>query len=75
MEEVRKVFESEGGPSGPPPFDEKNAVGTAVLDGSKQQVVDLDLKPGKYVLACFINDRKGGPPHVAMGMVNEVDVR
>ncbi len=31
--------------------------------------------PGKYSLVCFIEDRKGGPPHVAKGMVGETTVR
>ncbi len=59
---------------GPPPFDEKNSFGTTVIDGGQRQVVDLHLKPGKYAVVCFIQDRKGGPPHVAKGMVSEVTV-
>lgn len=40
------------------------------------QITELDLaRKGKYALLCFVSDRKGGPPHVAKGMVAEVTVR
>jgi len=70
--DLKKFFDSEG--KGPPPFEEKGMFSTAVIDGGQRQVVDLDLKSGKYALVCFIQDRKGGPPHVAKGMVSEVTV-
>lgn len=70
--DLKKFFDSEG--KGPPPFDEKGGFETAVIDGGQRQVVDLDIKPGKYALVCFIQDRKGGPPHVAKGMVSELTV-
>ncbi len=41
-----------------------------------EQVTDIELKqPGKYALICFIQDRKGGPPHVMKGMIKEVEVQ
>jgi hypothetical protein len=46
-----------------------------VIDGGESQVIDLQLKKGNYALVCFIQDRKGGPPHAAKGMVSEADVR
>ena len=70
--DLKKFFESEG--KGPPPFEEKGMFSTAVIDGGQRQVIDLDLKSGKYALVCFIQDRKGGPPHVAKGMLSEVTV-
>jgi hypothetical protein len=73
--DVRKVAASEGEPKGPPPFDEKAGVDTAVLEGGKTQAVELEFKKkGKYALMCFIPDRQGGPPHVAKGMVSEATV-
>jgi hypothetical protein len=69
--DVRRFFESE---KGKPPFEEKETRNTAVIEGGESQLVDLDLKPGRYVLLCFITDRKGGPPHVAKGMIDEVEV-
>ncbi len=37
-------------------------------------MTDLELKKGKYALICFIQDRKGGAPHIAKGMINELVV-
>lgn len=72
--DLKTAFQSEDG--GPPPFVEGTESSTAVIDGGIQQVTELDLAgPGKYALVCFIQDRKGGPPHVAKGMITEVDVR
>lgn len=48
---------------------------TSVLERGQKQVVRLRLRPGKYALLCFVPDRKGGPAHVAKGMVDEITVR
>ena len=78
LAEVKK-FVSEGGsggpPPGPPPFDFKKGVGTTVIDGGIAQNVELDLPAGKYAVLCFIQDRKGGKPHVAKGMLDEVEIK
>ncbi len=71
-EDVEQAFKTE---KGEPPFDEKGFQSTAVLEGGEGQLVTLDLKPGRYVLFCFITDRQGGPPHALKGMVDEVEVR
>jgi hypothetical protein len=71
-EDVEEAFKSE---KGQPPFDEEGFLSTAVLEGGEGQLVTLDLKPGRYVLFCFITDRQGGPPHALKGMVDEVEVR
>ncbi len=70
-EDVEEFFESE---KGKPPFEEKGFQSTAVIEGGEGQLVTLDLKPGRYVLFCFISDRQGGPPHALKGMVDEVEV-
>lgn len=70
-EDAEKFFKTE---QGAPPMEEKGTVSTAVLEGGEGQLVTLDLKPGRYALYCFITDRKGGPPHVFKGMVDEVEV-
>jgi hypothetical protein len=70
-EDVERAFKSE---KGKPPFDEKTFKSTAVIEGGEGQLVTLDLKPGRYVLFCFISDRQGGPPHALKGMVDEVEV-
>jgi hypothetical protein len=72
IEEVRKFLETE---KGEPPLEREGEDGTSVIDGGRKQVVDLNLRSGKYALVCFINDRKGGPPHTAKGMLNELTVR
>lgn len=74
LADVKKAFSREGESSGPPPVDFESAVGTAVLEGGTKQVTSLELKPGKYALVCFISDRKGGPPHVAKGMITEASI-
>jgi len=70
-EDVEQFFKSE---QGKPPFEEKGFQSTAVLEGGEGQLVTLDLKPGRYVLFCFITDRQGGPPHALKRMVDEVEV-
>lgn len=59
---------------GKPPFEDKDVHSTAAVEGGESQLVTLDLKPGRYVLLCFISDRQGGPPHAFKGMVEEVEV-
>ena len=75
IEDVKKFATSEGQSEGPPPVDFENGVATAVIDGGQAQVAELEFKKGKYALLCFITNREGGPPHVAMGMVDELDVK
>lgn len=71
-DDVERFFKSE---KGKPPFEEKAFESTAVIEGGEGQLVTLDLKPGRYVLFCFISDRTGGPPHALKGMVDEVEVQ
>jgi hypothetical protein len=73
--EVREFLQSEGeGAGGPPPLDFEQAVGTSVLDGGRDQIAELDFEAGRYALVCFITDRAGGPPHVAKGMLREIEI-
>jgi plastocyanin len=73
--EVREAFKREQG-GAEPPLDFENPSSTARIDGGTEQITELDLeKPGKYALLCFVSDRKGGPPHVAQGMIAEITVR
>ena len=74
LEDV-KAFATGEDESGPPPVDFENEVISGVLDGGSKQTMRLGLKPGRYALICFASDRRGGPPHVARGMVTEVTVR
>ena len=72
VEDVKKALKSR---KGPPPIDEKATTGTPVLDGKGRQVVELELKKGKYALICFVPDRKGGPPHAVKGMIAAAEVK
>jgi hypothetical protein len=73
IDDVRAFIRTE---KGEPPLDENdpNGFDSPVLDGGEKQVLTLKLKKGSYALMCFIPDRKGGPPHVAKGMVSEAVV-
>jgi hypothetical protein len=69
--DVEKALKSE---NEAPPIDEKGSQSTAVIEGGESQLVNFNLKPGRYALLCFISDRQGGPPHAFKGMVDEVEV-
>jgi len=76
--DVKKFFTTQGRPSGPPPIDFESGAGTAALDGDTAQVTDLVLrKAGTYAVVCFLTDRDGKDPkpHLAAGMLTEVDVK
>jgi hypothetical protein len=72
IEEVEKAITGKG--AGEPPLDEKGTQSTAVIEGGESQLIDLNLKPGKYALLCFISDRQGGPPHAVKGMIDEIEI-
>ena len=73
LAEVREAFMKEGGADAP--LDFAHVAYTARIDGGTKQITELDLdKAGKYALLCFVSDRKGGPPHVAQGMIAEITV-
>lgn len=74
LAKVREFLLSEGAPEGPPPLDFEGGVGTAVLDGGREQIAELEFQAGRYALICFITDRAGGPPHVAKGMLREIEI-
>lgn len=70
-----KKFLTSDNASGSPPFEgEGPTTSTAVLDSGVKQVFGANLQAGKYALVCFLPDRTGGAPHVAKGMITEVDV-
>lgn len=74
LAKVRKAFRKEGGAE--PPLDYEHASYTARIAGGTRQITELALdKPGKYALLCFVSNRRGGPPHVAQGMIAEITVR
>jgi hypothetical protein len=70
--DVEKAFKSE---KGKPPIEEEGSTNSAVIEGGETQLIDLDLKPGRYAFYCFITDRQGGPPHALKGMVDEFEIK
>jgi hypothetical protein len=71
IDDVATFFEEE---EGRPPVDFGSGQFTSVLEGGDEQVSAAELEQGRYALICFISDREGGPPHVEMGMLDEVEV-
>jgi hypothetical protein len=72
IEDVRNFVRTEKGED---PLSEEGGFDTAIIDGGVKQVVEGEARSGAtYALMCFIPDRKGGPPHVAKGMISEAKV-
>ena len=61
--------------TGPPPVDTEVTRETAVLEGGERQVTQMHLAAGRYAVICFVRNRRGGPTHLELGMINEVRVR
>jgi hypothetical protein len=57
---------------GPPPAHFLGGV-TAIAPG-QTNVLSLALRPGRYALLCFVPDAKDGRPHVAHGMMRDVEI-
>jgi plastocyanin len=74
LEDVNAFFASEEPPEGPPPVDFEAAQDLAVIGPGTSNVTNLNLEAGSYAFVCFITDREGGPPHVAKGMITQVDI-
>jgi uncharacterized cupredoxin-like copper-binding protein len=62
------------GKSEPAPLEDTNG-GAAVLDAGQASVISLDLKPGRYELACVLSDDAKSKPHYMLGMHDEIAVR
>ncbi len=71
---VRTFFTTRSS-TGPPPVDPEGTRETVVIEGGDRQVTELDLDAGRYAVVCFVRNRAGGPPHVELGMLNELTVR
>jgi hypothetical protein len=76
-EQAGKTLEAFSSDAPPPPgFKEPKDVGyTGLFDVGGGSVFELDAKSGRvYGFVCFIQDRAGGPPHIAKGMSKLVKV-
>ena len=57
---------------GPPPG--RPLGGTTAFAQGEVNIINVDIKPGKYALICFVPDATDGQPHIAHGMVREFTV-
>jgi hypothetical protein len=48
--------------------------GTVGLDRGERNWITLDLVPGRYLLLCFLPDAADHRPHVAHGMIRQLEV-
>ena len=75
---AKKAVEAFSG-DGPPPAgtpEPEEAGFSGIFDPGGATYFDLDVKAGRvYAFLCFIQDRAGGPPHVAKGMVTLATVK
>ncbi len=61
-------------PPGPPPGEPASIIG--VVSPKTTNVIQLDLRPGVYLVACFYADRaSAGHEHSEFGMVRQMTVR
>jgi plastocyanin len=74
FDDVKAFLASDTEPTGPPPVDFEKGTGTMVQQPGGQQVTDVTLVKGDYVVLCFLSDKTGGPPHFLKGMVKQVTV-
>jgi hypothetical protein len=65
-EQVRKFVKS--GMQGQPSWALPGGTGSGVLSQGQHSALWLNLKPGKYLVACFWPDFRTGMPHIMMGM-------
>jgi hypothetical protein len=56
------------------PVDAPDERATTVLEGGGEQIAELTLDPGRYVLLCFVSDRAGGGPQWAIGMTRKLEI-
>ena len=74
IQDVRRFF-SRRTSTGAPPVDPELVRETAIVEGGERQVTELNLPAGRYALICFVRGAGGGPQHIQLGMINEVNVR
>ena len=72
IDQVAQELDSNGPPKS---IDFEASNSTSVIDGGKQEVTTLDLKPGRYALICFLPDRdEPNKPHFKQGLLKEVTI-
>jgi hypothetical protein len=72
IDQVAQELDSNGPPKS---IDFEASNSTSVIDGGKQEVTTLDLKPGRYAFICFLPDRdEPDKPHFKQGLLKEVTI-
>jgi hypothetical protein len=72
IDQVAKELDSNGPPRS---IDFDASHSTSVIDGGKQEVTTLNLKPGRYAFICFLPDRdEPDKPHFKQGLLKEVTI-
>jgi hypothetical protein len=72
IDDVAKDLQSNGPPKS---LDPKQFQQTAVIDGDKQEVTQLNLQPGRYAFICFLPDRDDpNKAHFQQGLLKEVTI-
>jgi hypothetical protein len=70
--QVVKFFKTGG--QGRPTWARRGSTSLGVISPNRRAAWHLDLPPGRYALFCFWPDRFSGMPHVAMGMIDMVNL-
>jgi hypothetical protein len=72
LEDVEKELGSDAPPRA---IDFEKIDTTAVIDGGKKEVTQLDLQAGRYAFVCFLPDRdEPNKPHYEQGLLKIVDI-
>jgi hypothetical protein len=69
----RTVLEREA-ETGWVPIDVPHQRATTVVEGGREQVVEMTFDPGRYLLLCFVTPRDGGLPQWKLGMSSKLVV-
>ena len=62
------------GKSQPAPLQDMSG-GAAAMDPGQASVIEMDLAPGRYALACVLSNDSKSKPHYMLGMHDELTVR
>jgi hypothetical protein len=71
--QVVKFFKTGG--NGQPSWARRGSTSLGVISPNVKAAWHLDLPKGRYAMFCFWPDRFSGMPHVAMGMIDMVNLR
>jgi uncharacterized cupredoxin-like copper-binding protein len=69
---MQAVIWMNAGQAGAPPLTPLG--GASGLATGRHMYINADFEPGRYVLMCFIPDKKDGKPHSDHGMIKEIVV-